>query len=156
MMTEEAVPRPCACTSVRSAARVLARAYDAALAAAGMNVTQLAVMRAILRHPHAPLSRVADDLAMDRTSLYRALSPMQRRGWVRLDDGTDGRSRSVSVTPGGHDALAEADPAWAGIQVAIVDCFGREQWQALAAELRRLAECAGAVGDGQVTLGEDA
>jgi len=36
-----------------------------------MNVTQFAVMRAVARHENDPLSRVADDLAMERTSLAR-------------------------------------------------------------------------------------
>jgi DNA-binding MarR family transcriptional regulator len=50
-------------------ARLLARTYDRALAGSGMNVTQFAVMRAVARHENDPLSRVADDLAMERTSL---------------------------------------------------------------------------------------
>ena len=51
-------------------ARLLARTYDRAFAGSGMNVTQFAVMRAVERRENEPLSRVADDLAMERTSLY--------------------------------------------------------------------------------------
>lgn len=140
--TQPAVARPCACTSVRSTARVLARTFDAALAGSGINITQLAVMRAVLRHPHEPLSRVAEDLAMDRTSLYRALTALQKQRWINLRHGADGRSRSASLTPAGEAALARAEPGWAGTQRAIVESFGAPQWQALVAELRRLAQCA--------------
>jgi DNA-binding MarR family transcriptional regulator len=106
-----------------------------------MNVTQLAVMRAVLRHPDEPLSRVAADLAMDRTSLYRALGALHEQHWVSLNDGRDNRSRRASITKKGEAVLAQADLGWASTQSAIVDRFGREQWQAFVAELQRLAAC---------------
>src|SRR6516162_9143304 len=92
------VPRPCACTTVRRVSRVLARAFDAALERSGLNVTQLAVLRAIQRHPGEPLMRVAEDLCMDRTSLYRAVTPMRRDGWLRISAGADARSRTAELT----------------------------------------------------------
>jgi DNA-binding MarR family transcriptional regulator len=141
----EGVPRPCACTSVRRAARVLVRVFDAALAASGMNITQLAVMRAVLRHRSEPLTRVAEDLAMDRTTLYRALATLQKQKWVRLTDGADGRTRTALVTKSGRRVLAKTDPSWGSAQQAIIDRFGRTQWQIFAAELQRLSDCAAAV-----------
>jgi DNA-binding MarR family transcriptional regulator len=141
-MTVSTVPRPCACTSVRQAARVLARTFDAALADSGLNITQLAVLRAVLRHPQEPLSRVAEDLAMDRTSLYRALAAMQKQRWVSLQDGADSRSRSATVTRQGELALSQAEPGWASTQRALIERFGQVKWQSLVAELRRLADCA--------------
>jgi DNA-binding MarR family transcriptional regulator len=136
------VPTPCACTSVRKAARVLARAYDAAMAGSGLNITQLAVMRAVRRHPREPLTRVAEDLAMDRTSLYRALAALARQHWVSLDNGPDGRTRTAAITARGEAALQSADPGWAQTQRRLVQRFGLDEWRRLTAELRRLAQCA--------------
>lgn len=141
-MSSMTVPLPCACTSVRRVARVLGRAYDAALAGTGLNATQLAVMRAVLRHPREPLSRVSDDLAMDRTSLYRALALLRRRQWVVLDRGVNGRSRSASITAAGRRTLQRADPGWAVAQTGIVERFGSAEWKTFVAELQRLADCA--------------
>ena len=138
-------PTPCACTSVKRASRVLARTYDASLASSGMNVTQLAVMRAILRHPGEPLTRVAEDLAMDRTSLYRMLTFMQRKKWIELEGGVDGRSRSASIPDEGKAVLKRADLRWANTQIEIINRFGQASWQAFDAELGRLIECAKAV-----------
>jgi DNA-binding MarR family transcriptional regulator len=140
-VTKDQIPRPCVCTSIRKAARVLARTYDAALAPAGMNVTQLAVMRAILRHPNEPLSRVAEDLVMDRTSLYRAMAALRKQHWVTLGHGNDNRSRVASITKGGEFALSQADPAWGKTQSGIVDRFGRTEWQVFVRELQRLVDC---------------
>jgi DNA-binding MarR family transcriptional regulator len=130
---------------VRKAARVLARTFDSALADSGLNITQLAVMRAVLRHPAEPLSRVAEDLAMDRTSLYRALAALAKQHWVVLSEGTDSRSRTAALTSKGQAVLAKAEPGWASTQRAIIDRFGATQWQSLVVELRRLADCASEV-----------
>jgi DNA-binding MarR family transcriptional regulator len=138
-------PGPCACTSVRKAGRVLARTFDSGLADSGLNITQLAVLRAVLRHPHEPLSRVAEDLAMDRTSLYRALAAMEKQHWVTMHDGPDGRTRTAALTRTGETVLARADAGWSDTQRALIERFGTAQWQALVAELRRLADCAEAM-----------
>ena len=143
-MEVDDVPRPCACTSVRRAARVLSRTYDASLVSSGMNITQFAVMRAVRRHPDEPLARIAEDLAMDRTSLYRELTNAQRKKWIKIHKDVDGRSRKVVVTEKGRNTLAKVDPNWAGIQTGLVDRFGREKWKAFSAELKRLTECADA------------
>jgi DNA-binding MarR family transcriptional regulator len=118
-----------------------------------MNVTQLAVMRAILRHPNEPLTRAADDLAMDRTSLYRALASLQRKKWVKLNDAGDARSHSASVTESGHMVLAKADAAWARTQTGIVNCFGYARWKAFVLELQHLIDCANTVAASQFVKG---
>ena len=142
MPSRSSVPRPCACTTVRRASRILARAFDVALEPAGLSVTQLAVLRAIQRHAGEPLTRVAEDLCMDRTSLYRAISPMQRDGWLRVATGADARSRTAEFTARGRHILEAADPAWGQTQKEIIERFGRDRWAALVAELERLAACA--------------
>jgi DNA-binding MarR family transcriptional regulator len=143
-MKTDSIPQPCACTSLKRVGRILARTYDASLAAAGMNITQLAVLRAVLRHPNEPLTRIAQDLAMDRTSLYRALAAMQKRNWVRLIDGSDARVRTASISKKGRAAMTRADAGWSTTQGAVIERFGRSQWQTLVAELARLADCASA------------
>ena len=145
--TPSAVPRPCACTTVRRASRVLARAFDAAIVPAGVSVTQLAVLRAIQRHEGLALTRVAEDLCMDRTSLYRAVRTMQRAAWVSVHEGADARARTAVVTAKGRRVLEAADPHWERMQTAIVDRFGRKEWATLVAELQRLAACARQVSD---------
>ena len=136
------VPRPCVCTTVRRVSRVLARAFDAVLEPIGLNVTQLAVLRAIQRHPNEPLTRVAEDLCMDRTSLYRAVSRMQRDGWLKIAAGADARSRTAEFTSRGRRVLHAADLPWGRAQTAIIERFGRDKWRALVSELERLATAA--------------
>jgi DNA-binding MarR family transcriptional regulator len=90
--------------------------------------------------------RVAEDLCMDRTSLYRAVAPMRRDGWLTISAGADARSRTAELTNKGLRVLEAADPAWGRMQTGIIERFGREKWAALVAELQRLAACARAAG----------
>ena len=135
------VPQPCVCTSIRRVSRALARSYDDALAPAGLNVTQMAVLRAVQRHDDAPLTRIADDLCMDRTSLYRALRPLHRDGWLEIQDGIDARSRQARITAVGKRVLDAADPRWSAMQQAIVRRFGTKAWGELVEEIGRLSSC---------------
>lgn len=115
-----------------------------------MNVTQLAVLRAIERHSGESLSRVADDLVMDRTTLYRALTVLEKCGWVQLGKGADARSRSVSIRPAGHKALAKAHPAWTATQVALVRKFGAARWQRFVRDMAFLSQCANSLDKAQL------
>jgi DNA-binding MarR family transcriptional regulator len=127
---------------VKKLSRVLGRVYDSALASSGINVTQFAVMRSIVRHDGEPLARVADDLHMDRTSLYRAIAPMERDGWIESAAGMDARSRSVRITRKGTQVLRRAVAEWDQLQHGLIKSFGKSEWSSLASELNRLRQCA--------------
>lgn len=101
-------------------------------------MTQFAVMRCISRHEGEPLTRVAEELEMDRTSLYRAIAPMVRDGWVTLAPRADCRSRSAVVTRKGLQVLAKAGEEWEQIQNNLIGAFGRSEWTALVKALNRL------------------
>jgi DNA-binding MarR family transcriptional regulator len=135
----------CACTTVKKLSRVLGRVYDSALAPAAINVTQFAVMRCVQRRNGEPLAHIANELEMDRTSLYRAINPMVRDGWMEVADGADARSRSAVVTRKGERILAKAAVRWERTQGDLIGAFGKAEWSALVAELHRLSECAGTV-----------
>src|ERR1700686_834142 len=105
---------PCACTTIRKASRALSRIYDEALAPAGLTVAQLGVLRAINRGAKdgEPLSRLAETLVMDRTSLYRALGPMARSGWLLIKGAPKGRAKLVQLSKDGIRVTADAAEYW--------------------------------------------
>ncbi len=138
---------PCACTTVKKVSRALGRRYDAALAGSNLSVTQFAVLRRIQRLAGEPLSHVARELEMDRTTLYRAVSPMARDGWLTLTEGMNARSRSAALTPKGERLLSRASQRCDGLNARVISAFGRGKWEALLGELTRLAACAEAAAD---------
>jgi DNA-binding MarR family transcriptional regulator len=120
----------------------LGRYYDSDISPAGVNITQLAVLRCIVRRRGEPLVRVAEEMEMDRTSLYRAIAPMIREGWLVSADASHARFRTAKITPKGRQLLTNANKRWEGVQQNVVGRFGQEKYKTLLAELNRLADCA--------------
>jgi DNA-binding MarR family transcriptional regulator len=79
---------------------------------------------------------------MDRTSLYRAIAPMLRDGWLVMAKGSDARSRSATITKKGRQILAKAATGWDDIQDRLIRSFGPSAYGSLMVELNRLADCA--------------
>lgn len=120
----------CACNALRKASRAVTRLYDELMEGAPVSLTQFAVLRNIQRNEPVPLVRLADILVMDRTTLYRALGPLEREGWIVLDDG-DGRTKVARLTPAGREAIAGSTAAWQAAQERLIGRFGVERWRFL-------------------------
>jgi len=103
------------------------------LAPAGLTVAQLGVLRAIGRGPKGgePLSRLAETLVMDRTSLYRALGPMARSGWLLIKDAPKGRAKVVQLSKAGIRATTRAAEYWERTQSRVIGEFGIDRWATL-------------------------
>lgn len=126
----------CACTALRKASRAITRAYDDALSDQGMTTTQFAILRHLSRGDIA-LSRLAEQLVMDRTSLYRTIAPVIREGWAEIiPDGK--RAKMARLTDGGREAMNKATPAWEATQSRFVDELGGAEWQSLQTTLSKL------------------
>jgi len=134
--------RDCACFNLRKAARAVTQLYEAALAPSGIRATQFSVLVALALVDAAPLSRVADGLVMDRTTLTRNLRPLARRGWVRIEAGEDRRERNLSLTRSGRAALDRALPLWQQAQARVLDHVGGARWAGLQRDLQGLVAMA--------------
>ena len=124
---------PCACTTVRKADRALFRVYDAALSGSGLTIIQFSILRNLERSGETPLSRLAEKLMMERTSLYRTIKPLQDDGLVKIVAAPRGREKLAELTPEGHARLADALPRWAQIQGQVIDRIGANEWKAMSA-----------------------
>ncbi|NJM83504.1 MAG: MarR family transcriptional regulator, partial [Tabrizicola sp.] len=72
----------CLCLHTQRAARALARLFDTALGPHGLTNGQFSLMMALNGAEPPTIGRLAEFLAMDRTSLTAALKPLERRGLV--------------------------------------------------------------------------
>jgi DNA-binding MarR family transcriptional regulator len=105
-----------------------------------MSTPQLALLRAIQRRQGQPLSRLAEEMVMDRTSLYRAIALLVRSGWVRIEDAAAGRAKLVYLTDQGGEAAALAAPRWEAAQAQVILAFGVERWRELSQSIKALAD----------------
>lgn len=132
----------CACTTLRKASRAISRLYEDRFLQTGMTITQYSVLRSLHRQADQPLSRLAEEMVMDRTSLYRLIAPLERQGWLAVGAGP-GRARIASMTPAGREAMERAKPVWETTQDEFLTRFGGEAWAGLAAVLSQVVAVAG-------------
>jgi DNA-binding MarR family transcriptional regulator len=129
----------CLCLKTQRAARVLARRFDAAFRPLGLTNGQFSLLAAAQGMRAAPIGRLADFLAMDRTSLTAALKPLERAGLLRIDrSDEDARARIVRITAEGSARLAAALPVWRETHAALDAELG-ETTARLRADLAGLA-----------------
>jgi DNA-binding MarR family transcriptional regulator len=127
---------PCACTRVRRAARSLTSLYDSALEPVGLQITQFSLLRTIDRMAPVNVSTLAGAMLLDRSTLGRNLTVLERRGLLELTGGADMRERSVTLAPAARRLLNRALPRWEEAQLAVEKKIGRTG----VAELFRLLE----------------
>ena len=112
MPTEREVIENCACYRIRTAARVVTRAYDEALRPVGLRATQLSVLLAVAAEDAMSITALAKFMGMDRSTLTRNLRPLEKEGLITLGDEGWRRSRTLEITKAGRSRLREALPLW--------------------------------------------
>ena len=115
---------PCICISVRTASRKLTARYDAALEPAGINLAQYSLMRNIGRHGPVSLTKLAEIVELDRSTLGRNVRVLKRMGLAAIMPGDDLREATLSLTEAGQQTLARAIPLWEGTQEDIHQRLG--------------------------------
>lgn len=133
--------QPCICTLLRKASRAVTRLYDERLAAHGLTVTQFAILRNLARHGDLQLNHLAERLVMERTSLYRTIAPVERAGWIAIEQ-IDGRAKVARLTAAGRDVMERAESDWSSAQETLLGGIEGTEWQALQGSLGRLTDMA--------------
>jgi DNA-binding MarR family transcriptional regulator len=126
----------CACFDLRKATRAVSRMYDDFLRDTGINITQFSMLRLIRAEKEISVSTLGRYTVMDRTSISRALAPLERDGLVSSQPGADKRVRLISVTKKGSRLVEAAEPKWAQAQEALLDTIGDDRWSKLRTLLR--------------------
>jgi len=126
----------CTSLNLRKAARTVTQFYDDALRGSGLKSTQFSLLAAASLAGTAPISRLAEEMAMDRTTLTRNLKPLEAEGLLQIVAGADRRGRNVTVTPEGDALLQKAAPMWRDAQTRMIDKLGDERWGELLRHLQ--------------------
>src|SRR5919106_3336745 len=126
----------CACFALRRATRAVSRMYDDFLRDAGLNITQFSMLRVICAEKELSISTLGRYMVMERTSITRALAPLERDGLIHSRPGTDKRIRVVSVSSKGRKLVDDAEPKWRQAQEALLGTIGEDRWRAMRTVLR--------------------
>jgi DNA-binding MarR family transcriptional regulator len=128
----------CAGGGLRRASRAITRFYETAFAPLDLTGTQFSILVAVHLRGPVPLSRLAERLVLDRTSLYRAVKPLVRRRCLRIRPGQTRRERTATLTEAGRRLLTDALPIWEQVQGRFVGALGPQAWAALTSGLRQV------------------
>jgi DNA-binding MarR family transcriptional regulator len=135
-MTQPIDPRTfastCLCLSVRRAARSIGRQYDDAFRHLGINNGQFTILMAASADRTIGIAELAQELAMDASTLTAALKPLERDGLITLaQDLPDRRSKQVRLTVKGRNLLEQAVPIWWQAQSALLAQTGLEHAESI-------------------------
>ncbi len=108
----------CRCLASRKEAQRLTRFYDERLRGFGLTINQFSMLTVLILAGRLPVSALADQLGIDRTTMTRNLDVGERDGLVRTAAGEDRRTRMVEITPRGQELAQQALPAWREAQAA--------------------------------------
>jgi len=125
----------CTCFNLRKASRVITQLFDQVLQPSGILANQFALLAALSVTESVSITRLAQELVMDRTTLTRNLKPLEREGLIHIEPGQDQRVRVVSLTQKGQAALAKALPLWQQAQAQVIEELGQDRWQTLLSHL---------------------
>lgn len=119
------------------ATRKIGALYDAALAPAGINITQFALLRNVGRRQPISLTELASQLELDRSTMGRNVRVVEKLGLVKLRRGEDQRESVVMLSREGEAVLVEAEPLWQRCQDEMGERLGAQRLHVLS-ELNHL------------------
>jgi DNA-binding MarR family transcriptional regulator len=122
----------CSCFAARRAARTITQHYERHLKPSGLRVTQFTLLSMLTIAGPQALSRLADQMAVERTTLTRNLRPLLARGLVSESTSDDRRVRLLMITRRGTAAARAALPRWRKAQKSIARHLGTDAIHALA------------------------
>jgi DNA-binding MarR family transcriptional regulator len=130
--------RECTCFNLRKAARAVTRLYDGEMRLSGLRATQYALLVHMYAMGPVVLTKLAQAMVTDRTTMARNIEPLQTGGLIKIEDGKDRRTRIVCITNAGREKLEEAYPMWKKAQDEILEIFGRDVWRSMTSRISSL------------------
>jgi len=129
--TKELEAIQCVCTNIKMASRVVGRAYDSAVAEIGLNIIQYSILINVSRYEPISQIQLADHLAMERTTLYRAIDILHREGLLKTESASKGPALNIRLTSKGKTLTVEAKKKWKRLHDSFIKKFGETGLQTL-------------------------
>jgi DNA-binding MarR family transcriptional regulator len=135
-MVESIPPDNCNFFALRQAARFVTQIYERHLSVVGLTAAQFTILSKIAKSPEIGIAELSQALVMDRTTLVRALSPLQRDGLVLTEQShRERRAQLYGLSVSGKATLARALVAWQGAQKEFEGRVGRDRAKSLRSDL---------------------
>src|SRR4030095_5087550 len=128
----------CNCLALRQAARHISQIYDSYLASEGLRTTQYSILVKLNRLGPQSINELAKSMVMDRTTLGRAVRPLQRDKLLTIEAGGDARLRRPTTQAAGQAKVKAAAALWREAQKKFELAYGPAESAELRSALRRV------------------
>lgn len=128
----------CMVLKTRQAARAVTRRYNRLLRPYGLQCTQVSLLYAVAGNDHKSVSEMADQLAIERSTLSRNLRLLRSRGLIHSDHSGRGRPQTFVLTQEGETLLKVLIPLWKKAQADLRRELGTQDWHAAQDTLTRV------------------
>ncbi|PLZ00930.1 MarR family transcriptional regulator [Burkholderia sp. WAC0059] len=140
-MTKRVMREDCNCFALRQASRFVTQLYEGYLSQADLTAAQFAILSRLSRTPGVTVLELADDLVMDRTTVVRALKPLQRDALVLASAAPhDARALTFRLSASGRRRFEKAYALWVDAQQAFEQYLQRDHAKALRSTLFALTK----------------
>lgn len=130
---------PCACASLRRAARAVTRMYNYELRSSEIELTQFTLLMTLDLTGEITQKTLGRLLAMDSTTLTRTLSFLVERSWISSNPGEDRREKLLNLTPAGRRKFQQTQPHWERAQAKLRASAGEKAWHQMGELLTGIA-----------------
>lgn len=131
---------PCNVFALRRAARAASRQYAQAMRGCGLKHTQFTVLAILHRKGATSISLLAEIQGLERTSMSRTLTTMEKSGLISLSEEGWRRTREATITDVGRDKLMAALPLWREAQIQFKAQFEEQEIFKLQDMLSRISD----------------
>lgn len=130
----------CTCFNLRKASRIITQLFDRTLKLGGLRSTQYSILAVLSVSGPMMITRLSEALATDRTTLTRNLKPMENAELITIVQGSDLRTKTVSMTKKGQQTFGKSYPYWEQTQNQIIGKFGKKRFISLIRDLSEVSE----------------
>ena len=133
---------PCNVFALRRAARAASRQYAQVMRNCGLKHTQFTVLAILNRKGATSISQLAEIQGLERTSMSRTLTTMEKSDLIALSEEGWRRTREATITDLGREKLLAALPLWREAQNQFKAQFESEEINQLQEMLSRISDSA--------------
>lgn len=125
------MPQGCTNFQLRQLMRRVSQHYDLEMSKIDLKTTQYSLLSHVVKLGPIRPGDLAAAMKMEPSTLTRNLKPLITAGWVMLEAGDDGRSRSITITEAGRAKRTEAQRRWKVAQLSLNQTLGVQRVAAL-------------------------
>lgn len=130
----------CVLRNTRAASRMMTRNFSKRLGRFEITTEQFSLIASLAGAKHDSVSALADYLAIERSTLSRNLSLLEKKGVVQKRRADKGNGVVYQLTPKGQALFDEMVPHWQAAQDGILKVVSREELDAALSVLQRVAK----------------